>query len=273
VWGRRARTMRRRRGDAMTELLSKDHTILERPFMLYRPYGRDERGETISDITGMIVGSAVEYLEECVARRAGPQAAAQSTEELCRQLNERISDTTYHVTPEFLKKTWNGYSYEFVCYVREFCERLSGDPQFIFNAGRKKKISPVFRILGRPFPLNEIYRMYPRLAQECASKDAVEVRVEEVTDRAAILRIRFTERATRQFGPYRKRCAVLTCNSAKGGLSAIPEKVHGLPPAIVRDLSCMADGDEWCKWEVTWKPAMGSGLFRTLRRLFFPGWA
>jgi hypothetical protein len=252
----------------MPALLSKDHTILERPFMEFRPFGVDERGERICDITGMIVGSTVLYLEEHVARRAGPQAAAQSVQELCRLLNERLRDPAYHVTPAFLKKTWNGYSYEFVCYVREFCERLSGDPAFIFNAARMKKISTRYRILGRPFPVSQIYQMYPHFTQECASKDAVELQAGDVTNCSAILRLRFTERALAQFGPYRKRCAELMCNSAKGGLTSIPEKVHDLPPAVARDLSCMANGDEWCQWEISWEPPMGTGLFRFLRTFF-----
>ena len=254
----------------MTDLLSKDHTILERPFMLYRPYGKDERGETISDITGMIVSATVDYLEECVARREGPQAAAQAVQELCRQVNARIPDTAYHVTPKFLKKTWNAYSYEFVCYVREFCERLSGDVAFVYNAGRNKKVSSIFSALGRPFTVGEIYRMYPHLAKECASKDAVELHVDEVAERSAIMRLRFTEQARRQFGPYVKRCAKLTCESAKGGLSSIPEKIHNLPQAAVRDLACMADGEEWCRWEITWTEPMKTGLFRAVQNLFRP---
>lgn len=255
----------------MTELLSKDHTILERPFMEFRPYGKDERGETISDITGMILGATVDYLEECVARRIGPQAAVQAVQELCRQLNERLRDPAYHVTLEFLKKTWNGYSYEFVCYVRELCARIAGDPAFIFNAAKAKKVSSRFRILGCPFSVAQIYRMYPHFTQECASKDAVEVQAVEVTEGSAILQLRFTDLAMRQFGPYLKRCAELTCSSAKGGLSSIPEKIHDLEPATVRDLSCISNGDEWCKWEITWREPGGTGLLRSFRGLFPTG--
>ena len=243
----------------MTELLSKDHTILEKGMMEFRPFGLDERGERIADLTGMIVRANVDYLEELAA---GRQGGIQATQELCRLLNERIRDPAYHVNPAFLRKTWNGYSYEFVCYLREFCQQLSGDPEFAFNAGRRKKISPVFQILGRPFPVAEIYRMYPRFAQECASKDMIEVHVESVTDRSAAVRLTYTERALRQFGPYRKRCAELTCQSAKGGLASIPEIVHHLPPATVRDRACMAKGDEWCVWEVTWTSPAGSNPFR-----------
>jgi hypothetical protein len=45
-------------------LLSKAHTILERPFMLYRPFGVDERGEKIRDISGMIARANVDQLEQ-----------------------------------------------------------------------------------------------------------------------------------------------------------------------------------------------------------------
>lgn len=255
----------------MTELFSKEHTILERPFMEFRPYGKDERGETISDITGMIVGATVDYLEECVSRMAGGRAGAEAVQELCRRLNERIPDATYHVTADFLKKNWNGYSYEFVCYVRELCVQISGDPGFIFNAAKAKKVSARYLVLGRPFSVAQIYRMYPHFTQECASKDAVEVQVVEATDGLAILRLRFTERAVRQFGPYLRRCAELTCGSAKGGLASIPEKIHDLQPAEVRDRTCMAKDDEWCTWEIMWREHGGTGLLQSLKRVFRRG--
>ena len=133
----------------MTELLSKDHTILERPFMEFRPFGRDQNGDKIRDISGTIVKANVENLEACVSRNGDPQAAARATQELCRLLNERLHDSEYHVTPKFLNNIWNSYSYEFVCYVREFCQQLSGDPRFHFNTGRNKHISAATRILGQ----------------------------------------------------------------------------------------------------------------------------
>ena len=55
-----------------------------------------------------------------------------------------------------------------------------------------------------------------------------------------------------QFGPYRKRCAYIVCQTAKAGILAVPQKVHQLGFASVRDLQCMADGDESCEWEFHW---------------------
>ena len=42
----------------MTELLSKDHTILERGFMEHRPFGIDPHGENIRALIGRTPGTA-----------------------------------------------------------------------------------------------------------------------------------------------------------------------------------------------------------------------
>src|SRR5688500_16567268 len=177
---------------AHAALLSEDHTILERAFMEYRPFGVDERGEKVTDVSGMIVLDNVELLQERRAGIDGASAGVQVVEELCRLLNQRIRDSAYHVTPSFLKNVWNSYSYEFVSFLREFCARLSGDPQFHFNVGREKHISPLIQTLGRPFPVAQIYRMYPYFAEKY-TKGSIECSVGELTDHSAILRLKFTE--------------------------------------------------------------------------------
>jgi hypothetical protein len=252
----------------MTELLSKDHTILERPFMEFRPFGVDERGEKIRDISGTIVKANVEHLEACVGRSSDPQATARATQELCRLLNERIRDSAYHVTPKFLKNIWNSYSYEFVCYVREFCQQLSGDPRFHFNTGRNKHITAVTRMLGQHLPVAQIFAMYAHYVQKYASPDVVEISVANATDRSITIRLKLTEQAFRQFGPYRKRCAQMVCESAHGALVGLPERIHGLPPATAIHRACTVNGDVWCEWEVTWTPAEETGLSRIIKRLF-----
>jgi hypothetical protein len=252
----------------MITLLSKDHTILERPFMEFPPFGVDERGEKIRDIGGTIAKANVEHLETCVSRSSDPHAAAHAVQELCRLLNERIRDSAYHVTPQFLKNVWNSYSYEFVCYVREFCERLSGDPQFHFNTGRYQHITAVTRILGRHLTISQIYSMYACFVEKYASKDVVVAQSDHVTDRSITLRLKLTERAFQQFGPYRQRCVEMVCEAARGAIITLPERVHGLPPATAQHGSCMVNGDEWCEWDVTWEPAEETGLSRIIKRLF-----
>lgn len=234
------------------ELLSKDHRILERPFMEFRPFGADEREDNICDVSGVSVRAMVSYLEGYVSRSYGSEAGSRAVEELCRLLNERIRDSIYHVTPKFIKNTWNSYSYEFVCYVYEFCEQLSGDPRFAFNSG-KDKIAPVIQILGRPFPVSQIYKMFPHFGQKY-TKGSIEREVCLVTDHIAILRMKFTERSYRQFGAYRNRCAQMICQSHHGSFAAVPERVHHLPPATIVDRTCIVDGAEWCEWEIAWLP-------------------
>ena len=251
-------------------LLSEDHTILERAFMEYRPFGVDERGEKVTDVSGMIVLDNVELLQERRAGIDGASAGVQAVEELCRLLNQRIRDSAYHVTPAFLKNVWNSYSYEFVSFLREFCARLSGDPQFHFNVGREKHISPLIQTLGRPFPLAQIYRMYPYFAEKY-TKGSIECSVGALTDHSAILRLKFTERTLQQFGPYRKACARQACESAKGRISMVPARLHHLPPATVADRSCIARGDEWCEWEVSWPVHQRSDLFWPTWGLFMSG--
>lgn len=44
-------------------LHSVERTILERAYMEYRPFGVDERGARITDVSGMIVLDNVEFLK------------------------------------------------------------------------------------------------------------------------------------------------------------------------------------------------------------------
>ena len=250
----------------MTELLSKEHTILERPFMEFRPFGVDEQGETIRDISGVIVKSNTEYLIEYMTRKGGEPAGRQADQELCRLLNERIRDSAYHVTPDFIRNVWHSYSYEFVCYLREFCIVISGDPDFPAHAAREKhNISPILQILARPFPLEEIYKRWPHFGAKYAS-GVLDLGVGLVTDHSAVLRLRFTDKALRQFGPYLRRCAWVACNFSKFGLAAVPVHVYGLAAATVRDLSCVVNGDEWCEWELVWSPKEDDDVIRSIRK-------
>jgi len=265
-----------------SELLPVTRTILERPQMIFPPYGNDEQGKKIEDISGVIVRANVDYLEESVSRVKGAPAGAQTVDKLCRLLNERIPDPAYHVTPQFLRNVWNSYSYEFVCYLREFCGELSGDHDFHFHVGQGRHLSPMIQILGRPFPMSQIYKLWPHFAQKFA-KGSVVCEVGPVTDRSAILRLKFTEGTYRQFGSYRRACAIMTCGASKGGLMMVPQRVHYLPPATVRDRLCIAKGDEWCEWEVTWSPrpstpvmwpvlgALAGGATFAYLRLAYPG--
>ena len=246
------------RASDSTELLSKEHSILERPFMLFRPFGVTPNGEKIRDVSGITIKANVEYLEEVVGKENGDAAGRQAVDRLCDSLNARISDPSYHVTPEFLHNIWHSYSYEFTCYLGEFCILISGDPNFQFEMGKHKFISPVIQTLGRPFSVAQIYKMFPHFGEKF-TKGSIYHSVLFVTNDSAVLRMKFTDHVYEQFGPYRKRCAYIVCQTAKAGILAVPQKVHQLGFASVRDLQCIADGDESCEWEFHWPPQPLSG--------------
>lgn len=233
--------------------LSKTHTILEKGMMEHRPFGADAAGEKIRDVSGMTIRANIEYLEESVGLKAGPAAGVQAVETLCSLLNERIRDPAYHVTPALLRNMWHSYSYEFRCFLGEFCRTIAGDPQFAFKMAQAKFLSPIIQTLGRPFSVSQIYRMFPHFWEKFV-KGSMYMEAQSVTDRHALLRMKFTDAVDGQFGPYRKACAALVCAASKGALTAIPERIHHGRPAAITDLSCMAEGDEWCEWDIRWDP-------------------
>ncbi len=240
-------------GPPVPQLLPTDRTILEKGRMDHRPFGVTPAGEKIRDVSGVIVRANVEHLEDLVSRQHGTTAGHEAVEALCRQLNERMLDRAYHVSPPFLRNVWNSYSYEFVCFLGELCTRLSGDPTFQHGVGNEKFISPMMQTLARPFPVPQIYRMFPHFGEKFA-KGSLRFDVQEVTPCSAVLRMQLTDRVARQFGPYRTACAKLICDSAKAALAAVPEKVHGLGVATIGDRTCMATGEEACEWEFHWTP-------------------
>ncbi|TAJ09841.1 MAG: GAF domain-containing sensor histidine kinase [Nitrospirae bacterium] len=233
--------------------LPKTHSILEKGMMEYRPFGADATGEKIRDVSGMTIRANIEYLEESISLKAGPAAGMQAVENLCSLLNERIRDPAYHVAPALLRNMWHSYSYEFRCFLGEFCCIIAGDPQFAFKMAQAKFLSPIIQTLGRPFSVSQIYRMFPHFGEKFV-KGSMYMEAESVTDRHALLRMKFTDAVDGQFGPYRKACAALVCAASKGALTAIPERIHHGRPAAITDLSCMAEGDEWCEWDITWDP-------------------
>lgn len=233
------------------ELLPKNRTILEQGAMAFRPFGLDEQGQTIRDLSGVSIRAVTVFLEKLMTSAGATSAGKDAVEELCRLLNDRIRDPIYHVTPELLKNPWNSYSYEFTSYLYELCEQISGDPRFAFKAGAEK-VSPIMLALTRPFSLSQIYTMFPYFGNKFTS-GSVEFRVVEVTSRTAAVGMRFTDRTLRQFGSYRRRCACLVCQSAQGIMIAMANRIHGLSQAVSIETACIGNDDEWCQWTIRWQ--------------------
>lgn len=234
------------------EFLPPTCRILDRPLMLFRPFGQDIDGTVIKDMTGVSIKSNVEYLEEYVTQTQGNQAGEHVVETLVKRLNEHIPDRSYHVTSRFLRNPWTSYSNEFTAYLVEFCIDLSRDIDFQLNMGRNKLIPPLMQTLMRPFSVKSIYKGATRWIQHYA-KDSYDLQAIEVKEGSAVLRMNLMERALNQFGLYRRACAKIWCNAIKVGVSIVPEKVHGLERAVMLERKCIVQGDNYCEWQVRWK--------------------
>ena len=221
--------------------------------MEFRPFGQELDGERIQDVSGMTVRANLEYLKDLVTRSRGREAGDSVIGELVDLLNARIPDPAFHVTSEFLKNPWNSYSYEFVMFLNEFCAILSGDDLFCFHLGREKFLSPVIQLLGRPLSIVQIYKLYPHFVEKF-TKGALVPEVMSVTNGMAVMRLRFSDRTKRQFGPYLRSCADRICQTTKATIAEVPARMFGLQPAIIQDNSCIGEGADFCEWTFTWQP-------------------
>ncbi|HEU4683504.1 MAG TPA: ATP-binding protein [Nitrospira sp.] len=235
----------------MSVLLTKDHPITEKGMMEFQPFGKEPDGTTIRDLSGVVIRALVEELEDCVAAKAGLAAGRQAVQKLVDGLNERIPDPAFRVTADFLRNPWNSYANEFSAFCTQFCSDISGDPDFQFNMARRKAISPIIQVLLRRFSVQQIYKMSVYIAQRY-SKNSFFVEAVTLSDHWALMRLMFSERTYRHFGSYRRSCARLWCTAVKGYFVGVPEIFHALPPAQVTERSCIAEGDEYCEWEVSW---------------------
>jgi signal transduction histidine kinase len=234
-------------------LLPKSHRILERPLMEFRPFGKDLQGATIQDVSGITVRANLEYLEDVITRRQGSEAAQTAIDNLVALLNERIPDRTYHVTVDFLKNPWNSYSYEFVMFLAEFSVQLSRQDNFHFNLGREKFLSPIIQILGRPFSITQIYRLFPYFVEKF-TKGALKPEVVSVSNGHAVMRLQFSQSTITQFGPYLRGCAERICQTTKATIAEVPARMFGRPVSTIQDRCCIAEGAPYCEWVFTWEP-------------------
>ena len=75
-----------RPGSTTIVLYPKYRTILEREYMEFRPFGVDEQGKKIRDLTGMSIRATVLYLESFMTRRHGEAVGLQAVQDLCGEL-------------------------------------------------------------------------------------------------------------------------------------------------------------------------------------------
>ena len=151
------------------------------------------------------------------------------------------------------------YSYEFVMYLAEFCEQITGDPHFHHRMAAAKFLHPFIQILGRSLSIPAIYKKFPYFVDKFTHA-SLQAEVIAVTNRTAILRLAFTDHAVQQFTPYLRRCAQLICESTRATIATMPQQMGHLDPATIVDRQCMGQGDPYCEWKVQWRPSGDSGL-------------
>src|SRR5438445_2252881 len=140
------------------KLLSKEHRIIEKGQMEFQPFGTSPDGKRIDDVSGVSMRAFVDCLQETVAGKKGRDVAAHVVEDLVGMLNKCILDSSYHVTPAFLKNPWNSYSHEFTLFLTSYCSILAEESDFHIKSG-KRLVPPMIRTLGRPFSVAQIFKM------------------------------------------------------------------------------------------------------------------
>ncbi len=221
---------------------------IERLWIYGVPFGADPQGQTINDVSGRSVKGAVDYLLD-VLRRNGDEAAAQAAmADLVRMLNASFQDRRFHLTVSYLQNPNNYYSYEFSLIVGSYARAISGDPNFFFNRGTWTTPSAIYW-LTRPFSIAQVYEAIPRLLAPFA-RTKMQTRVRGNRAWVQWWPTRERERLVPEYQPL---YFGMGCEVYKGIFATIPSMVSHLPLAQVRDLKCLAKGDECCEWEFTWE--------------------
>ncbi len=225
-----------------------------------RPYGVDDTGRPLNRTKGPIIRGTIEYLLECVARRAATtapagipltqhvaEAQAHARAELIRRLNAVIGDPNYQVTLEYLLTEGNSYSVEFNTFFAEICRELAGDPDFHFNTGARGL--PSILHLARPLSPKQVYNLIPRLSAKVADTD---LRVSAITDTYACIRW-YPHKDHALLPPDLHRTFDYTaCRYSQGIFSTVPTVLWNQPNATIEELHCVLNGADYCEWKVTW---------------------
>ena len=233
--------------------------------MLSRPFGLDEDGKPIDHGSGKLVVAAIQYMQECVERRANAslapglspeerakavdEAKAAAVDRLVAMLNAAIEDPRYHVTVEYLLNESHNYSYEFRLFVNEYCRVISGDPDFFFNCGTRS-IPGAVMLLGKPLGVQRVFSVMPRFTAKFVKTD---LRVVETTPTSAVLRWYGREQIRLLPEAHREAYIRYACRAYQGAFASTTNVIFGLPMAEVTETMCQADGAECCEWEFRWK--------------------
>ena len=127
------------------------------------------------------------------------------------------------------------------CFLAEFSIHLSEQPDYHFKMGQEKFLSPIIQILGRPFSIVQIYRLFPYFVEKF-TKGSLKPEVVSVTNGQAVMRLKFSELSIAQFGPYLQGCAERVCHTTKATIAQVPATMFGQSAATIEDVCCIAEG-------------------------------
>ncbi|MBN1485773.1 MAG: hypothetical protein JXA37_13750 [Chloroflexia bacterium] len=231
-----------------------------------QPFGLDAQGREIRQVNGKLIVGAIAYMWEFIeqqVRQKAPagldeiqhqqrvqQAQDEALEQLVALLNASVPEERYHVSRDYLLNEGNNYSYEFEYTLCHYARAISGDENFFVNRS-KTSIPESIAWIGRPFSLQQLYQLVPRLTAKFVDTD---IRVIHTTPNSATIQWHGQAQAELVPEPSRPGYMELGCKGYQGAYASIPHKMHPeLPPAQVRELSCQLQGDECCTWEFTWQ--------------------
>lgn len=251
--------------------------------MHHRPFGRDEKGQPIRQVSGSSVQAVIAQMQMWVDRHVAQEldgdvsdterrarvAAARDAalDELAARLNAAIPDPDYHVTRDSLLNTTHQYSHEFHLYVDEFARQISGDQDLSFHSGLRS-IPPSLVHIGRLLSLRQLYSTVPRLTARVSDAD---IRVTGTTAHSAVLQWHPERQLAALPQEVHRRYMRMACQVFQAAYTVLPLYHSGLPAAQVQERRCVLRGDPYCEWEFTWQSADERSLLPARSALNGPG--
>jgi PAS domain S-box-containing protein len=249
--------------------------------MTGRPFGLDEAGQPIRDIAGLGLRGLLRFVRECAAERAAaalpPDLSARDREAhlvaaraavmtaLTERLNAAILDPAYHVTPAYLEQPNNHYSFEFILYLLDAAEALTGAPDFFFVAGTHLHY-PEGRLLRGMVDINQFLRLLITAGRWVSQRPA-SLRLITSEANSAVIRWNADPQLPGVPPHLQARFKHVMCRALQGHLATIPEYYFGQPRAQVFETQCQTHGQPDCEWKLVWrnpKPADGFGALGML---------
>ncbi len=235
--------------------------------MSLRPYGVDEHGKPIRQISGATMAISVAYLRYLHRERRRKElpadySAAESAIELKRaedavaaeflkRLNAALPDGYNAVTEADVTSLRRFYTLEFSTFLFTICNQLSGELDFSYLIN---SVSDNFEVAGaaalfRPLTLKQSFSFFPTLISKFADLD---VKTISVADGSAVVRWTPARQLLQVPQSIHRQYLHVTCHGIFGSITHLPYTHSKLPPARVKETHCALHGDEYCQWEFYW---------------------